>query len=626
MCGIVGAACALPYRLSVSPARLAHMRDLLTHRGPDDAGIWSTPNVALAHRRLSILDPTPAGHQPMLTPDARHALVYNGELYNDTELRHRLARQGVTFASNCDTETLLAVLARFGSDAAEHLRGMYAFAYLDLAAQRLTLARDPLGIKPLYYWIGPAGDHLELVFASEPRAILAHPHVPARPDLHAINHYLTTIRTTLTDHTLFEGVRTVRPGQWLTFDLRDPTLDPDICDNSLITRAPDATTREIVERSIVAHLRTDVPLCSLLSGGLDSTIIAAVSAQHHSGLHTYCAGSPEPASDTDDLACARRAAQALGLAHTQTIIDHHAFSELWPSLITRLGVPLSTPNEVAINAVARDLKSASHTVALSGEGADELFAGYDHSLALARDFHARNPHASLSDMARFEIEANAWIPTSLKPAALTDRFTLDTDRDELLACELEREFRWCERAAAAAASGTSQDRRLHHHLLFQQRVNLAGLLQRLDTSTMLESVEGRTPLADAVVAAHARSLSMDALINWRTDRVETHVETKIPLRRAFADMIPAEPLARPKASFPLPFQEWMHTLAPRVRSSTLVRDIFSTAAIEIVAQNPGSAWRIAWPMINLALWDAAIFGSRGGIDTNNNARAEARAL
>ncbi len=620
MCGIVGAACALPHRLSVSPARLVQMRDLLTHRGPDDAGIWTTRNVALAHRRLSILDPTPAGHQPMLTPDARHALVYNGELYNDTELRQRLARQGVTFASNCDTETLLAVLARFNSDAARHLRGMYAFAYLDLAAQRLTLARDPLGIKPLYYWIGPAGDHFELVFASEPRAILAHPHVPARPDLHAINHYLTTIRTTLADQTLFEGVRTVRPGQWLTFDLRDPTLTPDIHDNSLINRVPDATTRDIVERSIVAHLRTDVPLCSLLSGGLDSTIIAAVAAQHHSGLHTYCAGSLDPTSDTDDLACARRAAQALGLAHTQTIIDHHAFSEHWPSLITRLGVPLTTPNEVAINAVARELKSAGHTVALSGEGADELFAGYDHSLAMARDFHASNPSASLSDMARFEIESNAWIPTSLKPAALTDRFTLDTSRDELLTGELEREFRWCERAAAA--SGAPQDRRLYLHLLLQQRVNLAGLLQRLDTSTMLESVEGRTPLADAVVATHARSLCMGSLISWNDDRVET----KIPLRRVFSGMIPAEPLARAKASFPLPFQEWMHTLAPRVRSSTLVRDIFSTAAIEIVAQNPASAWRIAWPMINLALWDVAVFGSSPSIHKNNNAQAEARAL
>jgi asparagine synthase (glutamine-hydrolysing) len=192
VCGILGLAGPnLPDDLTV-----AHLRDLMSHRGPDGSGLWRSPGVVLAHRRLAVIDPTPAGEQPMTLPDGS-ALVYNGELYNDAEVRASLAERGIRFRTTCDTETVLHALPAWGTGALAKFRGMYALAFFDAPAQRIILARDPLGIKPLYCRLGPIAGAQALVFASDLRAILACPGVMARPDVGAVSGYLTTIRTTM---------------------------------------------------------------------------------------------------------------------------------------------------------------------------------------------------------------------------------------------------------------------------------------------------------------------------------------------------------------------------------------------------------------------------------------------
>ncbi len=572
----------------------------MTHRGPDGSGLLFAGGVGLGHRRLAVIDRSSAGDQPMVTRDGRHALVYNGELYNDAELRKALADAGVRFRSTSDAETLLESLALWGEGVLERLRGMFAFAWHDRVRRRLVLVRDGFGNKPLYWWMGATPGGIELVFASEVGAILHHPHVPVRPDWGGVSAYLSTIRTSLDGHTMFEGVRAVRAGECLTFDLSSDELP-----SRSRTVPPSGPARadigDVLSESVRRHMRADVPVCSMLSGGLDSTIIA-FEARGLGPLHTYAAGTPS-SDPGDDLACAQAVAEELKLRHTSVEVSREVFVERWREMIERLGVPLSTPNEVAINEVARRMRRDGFVVALSGEGADELFAGYDRPLTAARAALQGAERLSPELFAEMELAHNAWTPPGLKESLLHERVWRGLEGDARLHESLRRSFE----ASMEACGGEAlrgEDAAVRVMLEYQRRVNLAGLLGRLDTSTMLESIEGRTPFADACVLSSARALPTERLIAWRTEGALT----KVALRDAYEGRIPSIALRRAKASFPLPFTEWLDPLGAVVQESCLLRELFKHEAIEAVAGAPGASWRLAWPMINLALWGERWWG------------------
>ncbi|MFZ4576685.1 MAG: asparagine synthetase B family protein, partial [Phycisphaerales bacterium] len=334
-------------------------RDRMTHRGPDSHGLWSFENLALAHRRLMVIDPTDAGAQPMRS--ARGTLVYNGELYNDTDLRASLDHD---FRTRSDTETLLAFLDAKGRDALPLLRGMYALAYFNTADRTLLIARDPLGIKPLYYTRAEPGG---FAFASEIAPLLHCPGITREPDPVVLRAYLSTIRTPLGPRTCYEDIRTLRPGEWILIALDQP--DRALASGTTpLPPAPEGTTRDIVRASIRAHLRSDVPMCSLLSGGLDSSIIALETMQATSSLRTYCSGARTETTDLDDFRAARAVAAALATDHTEAPVTRELFIERWHAMTRASQIPMSTPNEVAINHVARTLRAAGNVVALSGEG------------------------------------------------------------------------------------------------------------------------------------------------------------------------------------------------------------------------------------------------------------------
>ncbi len=631
MCGILGIASTVGRSSPLSDEALCRLRDLMLHRGPDAAGIWRRRNIALAHRRLAVIDPSPAGAQPMLTapdPDtgeSRFALVYNGELYNDHELRRELTARGVRFRSDCDTETVLQSLATWGVEALNRFRGIFALAFYDSRLETLTLARDPLGVKPLYYWRDPR----QLIFASEPRPILAHPDVTPAPNPRMVSAYLTTIRTALWDETLFQGLYTLRPGEMLRCDLSGHRIvlkastwwnaGPPNRSNSAITPSQAAhSLKTALEDSVSRQLRSDVPTCALLSGGLDSSVIAALARTRAPDLRTFCAGSPLPfdcAQDQSqcDLSCARKVARALHTNHAEALVTRESFIQRWPDMIRRMGTPLSTPNEVAINAVAQRLRADGCVVTLSGEGADELFAGYELPMDQAAEF-IRSGAPDLSPAA-FEASSHSWIPSDFKPGLLETHAWDACEQDRWLAEVYHREF-----ALAAEESGAPD---LAAHLALHRRINLTGLLARLDSATMLASVEGRTPYADSEVALLAHSLPIrlkyrppwdDAddrpptetqsspLATATLTRARSRSRTKMVLRDAFAGVIPDLPLERPKASFPLPFQQWMGDLAPVLQRSGFAKEIFSAPAIIAVSQQPEKLWRLAWPMINIALW------------------------
>lgn len=618
MCGLVGIASSIGHRPALNAAGLLFLRDCLAHRGPDGAGLWDGGHVLLAHRRLAVIDLSAAAAQPFHSRDESGVMVYNGELYNEPELRSGLANAWPLRTSS-DTEVLIESLVRDGLAAIGRLRGMFAFAFVDRRAQTLTLARDPLGIKPLYWTrLASTDGASEVAFASE-ASVLAEMRRRSstntlKPDLVAISGYLTTIRSTLDDRTLFQDIQIVRPGEVLTFDLRTPSLamqrtriDVDGVMNHLGETWADPTqaVRHAVQDSLRRHLRSDVPVCCLLSGGLDSSITAMLAAGHVKELRTYCAGavaSKDAASDGTrteaDFEFARRMAGTLRVVHTDVVIDQPAFDQNWPEMVERLGVPLSTPNEVAIRAVSKRLRADGFVVAVSGEGADELFAGYDLPLrAVMKVIEERGRRSvDASTLANVLLASASWIPVERKAHVMSNQAWREAQHDAALTSFVER---------ALSTAGTDvRDLDTHGALAMSQRwirrVNLEGLLLRLDTAMMLEGVEGRTPFADVAVAALAESLPMTARFDPTAD--DDLPSTKRVLRRAFASDLPPDVLRRPKASFPLPFQGWMAGSAQVLTRSAWLGDTIRPEVLRQVEADPASHWTLAWPLINLGLW------------------------
>lgn len=614
MCGIFGIVARRGEKPSLTHAHAARLRDLLAHRGPDAAGLLHIRNALLTHRRLAVIDPSPAGRQPLSTPDGRFHLVYNGELYNDAELRRELASRGARFASNCDAETVLLAFSHWGIEAFARMRGMFALAVFDAHKNLLTLARDPLGIKPLYFHTNSR----EIAFASEPAPILALPDGPSAPNMPMISAYLSTIRTVLANDTMYEGLFALAPGQMAQCDLDGATPTVRLLEywtpnaprgRSWNIRPGDAAdlVRAVLEDSVARHLRADVPTCALLSGGLDSVITTSIAARRHPDLRTYCAGSPSD-DESDDLHVARRVAESLHVRHSQALVTRESFGRDWPDMVRRLQTPLSTPNEVAIHAVASQLRDDGCVVTLSGEGADELFAGYDGPIRAAMESLESARCVSPADHARAALDAASWITSGEKASVLTEAAWDAAGADRALLGFYEREFVRCVDESACDAPS------LDAHLILTRRINLTGLLQRLDTATMMAGVEGRTPFADVAVATLAESLPTHLKYapepGTASGAVATATlpRTKRVLREAFALAVPEEVRLRPKASFPLPFQEWLPDHAGTLRDSSFLRALVRRDILDAVADDPNRHWRCAWPLINLALWGEPRWG------------------
>ena len=608
MCGILGL--ALPRGENADALRDPFERALgrLEHRGPDGRGTLVHQNLALGHTRLAVRDPgSSAAAQPMATPCGRYRLVYNGELYDDSawrrDLEHDvLARtKGRGFRSSCDAETLLWILAIRGVGALDRLRGMYAFAFVDTVRETVLLARDPLGVKPLVVASTRRGG---FAFASETRALLALPDVAVEPDIEMLSAYLATSRRSAYGRTMFRGVRSVAPGDVLRVALDRPGREPvRIADGRRCAAPADGGAgcdelAEIVDDSVDSHLVSDVPLCSLLSGGLDSAIITARAARRHHDLGTWCAfGVDEESEYGDDPAAARDMAAFAGTRHTAVPIHESDFAESWREHVAHLGEPLSTPNEIAISAISRALRQSGAIVALSGEGADELFGGYGDVLA------ALSTHASMDDppidAARFHLELTSWVSPAAQESILRPEYA---GALEFVIDETNDAYRVAQEAAGPRADP------LEVHLRMQRATNLTALLERLDAATMRHGVEGRTPFADVYVRRFAERLSMDRKFA-RAEEGSAH-RTKIALREAFRDALPRAIIERPKASFPMPFERWAAPVAREVARSPFLRSIVAQEILDRVAADPETHPRLAWLLGNLALFGAAVFEER----------------
>jgi asparagine synthase (glutamine-hydrolysing) len=586
MCGIAGA-----FGFACTPrderGAVQRMRDAMVHRGPDAAGIWQSSDrrVVLAHRRLSIVDTSTAGDQPMASEDGSVRLTCNGEIYNHAELRGALIAAGHRFRSRSDSEVIVHGFEEHGVDVVHALDGMFAFGLWDARGQRLVLARDRLGKKPLHY-VELGG---RLLFASELKALLAHPDVGRELDPVALDHYLTFANVPA-PRTLLAGIRKLPPGHvlvcsaargveirryWSVLDAAVPAAP--VAEGEAIERV-----RDLVRAAVKKRMMSDVPIGALLSGGLDSTTnVALMSDLTHQPVRTFSIGFTGfgPDENFHDLPYARAVAHQFGCDHTEVLITAEECRGFVPELAASLDEPLGDPACLPMHFVARAARAGGVTVVLVGEGSDEVFAGYDDmvragAVSLPRFARLRRlprfARRALHRVARI-VGAPAGRVDVLRRAAHDeplywglDVAFWDTEKDALLAPG----------ARAPAYASAAELVRAHYRELAMRRpradwlqqlswIELCNrlpeqLLMRVDKLTMAHSLEARAPFLDPALVSYALALPAELKIRGET--------TKYVLREAVRALVPAPVLARKKQGFRVPLPEWLRgELAPWAR-------------------------------------------------------------
>ena len=550
----------------------------LAHRGPDDSGFHVGPGVALGFRRLAIMDPSPRGHQPMCSADGRYWLVFNGEVYNFRELGATLAAQGVVLRSACDTEVVLELLARRGVDALDDLRGMYALVLYDSVEGELLAARDPFGIKPLYY----AWQDGVLRLASE-RKVLA-PAVSGDPvDPDAVR-LLLAFSFVPPPHTMSADIRSVPPGHTLRARHGEPpTLTPSTRPAFRPVRpgratrpaTPDAVL-DALRDSVGLHLRSDVPVGAFLSGGIDSAAICALAAEQHPGMDVFTVGFDR--AGFSEVALAQDTAAALGLSHHGLQVDVDEFVECLPRIVWHLDDPLGDASAVPLWFVAR--MARRHVgVVLSGEGADELFGGY-HNHRAAVESRARDVPPDYIGGEHVFVRGEVGDVARGGSASVDD--VVGPVKEQARAAGLD------------VVAGMQ---------LVDLRAWLPGdILTKADRLTMAHGLELRVPFLDRRVAEVAATLSPGDKIVGPT--------TKYSLRRAVADLLPPAVAERPKLGFPVPIGHWLRGelfgFADNLfREAEVDRYIRRDVALDLLRRYRSGEdfdWRKLWVLVSFCVW------------------------
>lgn len=603
-------------------AAAERMTDAMTARGPDGRGIFVRNNVLLGHRRLAIRDAA-GGHQPMTTANGRFALTYNGELYNDAELRNELTeRHGVVFRTQCDTETVLQAYAAWGNDCVDHLRGEFAFVAVDLLAGTSLFARDRCGVKPLYFTaVGTT-----LLAASSIAALLEHPDVQCRPNFRSISHYLSSFRLTLGRETMYEGVYQLQPGERLRLNAGRVRIERywDLPTENATIKLEEAV--ELLEAELDDSVKrrqvSDRPVGMLLSGGVDSAVIASSMSDVAGSFVARTAGS--------EVADAIETAHSVGCDLSPVAPTSEQFRESWRTLVRESRLPCSTPSDPVILTLSESLKRHVD-VALGGEGADELLCGYGAQHWAGEDYARQNAkkvwridnaHSSAElfqsklkqtyGKSRFDspvelfLAGNSLVSSDAKPTLLSF--------DAWNAAEQDAAIRPIYEAAAGDVDEESASRRVYRLI---HRINLEGQLSRLDTATMQASLETRVPYTDHELCETMATVPFREHIRVtpgenpnRTaaelDRTDA-LETKRVLRSAARRRLPLNIANRRKQSFPTPVFEWLGgpwatDVSRKFCSSPFARELIRTETLAELVVAPERAGALLWPLTNLVEW------------------------
>jgi asparagine synthase (glutamine-hydrolysing) len=569
VCGLlafVGAAAHSADDVADEVARASH---LMRHRGPDEPGTWADPAgaVVFGFNRLSIID-IAHSHQPLRwgppeTPD-RYELVFNGEIYNYLELRAELAeRHGAVFATDGDGEAIVAAYHHWGADALTRLRGMFAFALWDTVTRELFCARDPFGIKPLFVATGAGGTAV----ASEKKCLLELAELirfDTAIDDRAVQHY-TVLQYVPEPETLHRGVRRLESGCYAR--IRPDRPEPDVTryfvprfEATPITRDDEQARYDeitaVLEDSVAKHMRADVTVGAFLSGGIDSTAIAALAIRHNPRLITFTTGFEREGFSEIDVAVA--SAEAIGARHVAKVVKPDEFVAALPEIVWYLDEPVADPALVPLFFVAREARKHVKVV-LSGEGADELFGGY----TIYREPLSLKPFNYLPGPLRRSMgKVSKPLPDGMRGKSLLHRGSLTLEeryygnarsfsdaqlRGVLPGFRPEWTHTDVTAPVYAESAGWDPVARMQHIDLFTW---LRGdILVKADKMTMANSLELRVPFLDPEVFAVASRLPVQAKI--------TRTTTKYALRRALEPIVPPHVLNRPKLGFPVPIRHWL---------------------------------------------------------------------
>ena len=612
------------------------MRDAMAARGPDDSGLVTERSFALAHRRLAIRDLS-ADAQPTFSSNNRFVIVFNGEIYNDSEIRKQLVDRGVVLKSRCDTEILAEAWAAWGQGCIDKLRGMFAFGVVDRRTDECWLVRDRSGVKPLFY----SEQGGELVFASSIAAIRKHPRVHSQPNFAAIRHYMQTLRLTLGRDTVFKNIYTLRPAE-IIHVVPDRPLKHRIYWELPHQSGEDVPFEEAVEKlqsciekSVKIRLQSDVPVGMMMSGGVDSNTLATFARKHHAQEFVgVCGGGVDPAVSEEggDFHFAHDCASQMGIGYRETRVQEDKYLGTWEQLISQYETPLSTPTDAIIFHIAQELKQAVG-VALGGEGADEAFCGYatahwsgrdfersiaqgasvvpQHKSAIQESMLRQYGRASFASASDHYLSTNGLIPNAAQQQLFSPSYFSNVERstedyyDQLF-----------------ARQGDVSMTEKYARILFQ--VNLESLLGRLDSATMAHGLEARVPYTDHLLVEQAFRMPLDFKIDicpsekkpWLSSLELTQrgsVRSKRILRTIASRLMPARLALRPKKSFPTPLPTWLHTnwqswIADKFRSSSFAQEVFQKDQLNEIANAPSHLALWKWPVLNTIMWGDHCFG------------------
>ena len=628
MCGICGILDLNGRRPSERDLRA--MSNVLRHRGPDDQDEFVSGPLAMAFRRLSIVD-VAGGRQPMANEDGTIWIVFNGEIYNDPELRPLLRQRGHCYATNSDTETILHLYEEYGVDCVHHLRGMFAFAIWDTRTRNLFCARDRLGIKPFYYRL----DQDRFAFASEIKSLLEardfRPRLNRRvlPEFFALGYISSP-------ETMFEGIFKLPPGHRLLFDLSREDKEPRIAqywDLDIASRTPEVKESDYIEQfselfteAVRTHLRSDVPLGVFLSGGLDSSAIAAVVASlRDEPLQTFSVGYSE--DQYSELPYARQVAQHVGAEHNEIVLGPEEFFGSLPQMIWHEDEPLVWPSSVALGHVAR-LAREKVKVVLTGEGADEILAGYLKyrvtlwNLRFGPAYWRLMPN-TLRQAVRRALASRLfpdWAQRKLRHSFLTypeafeqiyfDNFYSVFPQDQqsqVFSSSILEELR--ERnpyvnSMRFFASSTEGAELLSRLLYLDIKTYLVELLMKQDQMSMAASIESRVPFLDHKLVEFTAGVPARHKVRGFAG--------KYLLREAMTGRLPAAVLNRNKKGFPTPIQPWLRNQLfervggiltdGRLAERQIVNPAYIVNLLAALREGSSSAAEGCWRLLNFELW------------------------
>ncbi|MGD0213989.1 MAG: asparagine synthase (glutamine-hydrolyzing) [Terriglobales bacterium] len=630
MCGIAGIL-EFGRDARANAAALREMCRVITHRGPDDDGFYTDGALGIGMRRLSIVD-VAGGHQPISNEDGTLWIVFNGEIYNHLALREQLIARGHRYSTHSDTETVIHLFEEYGEDCVQHLRGMFAFAIWNRNTKTLFIARDRLGIKPLYYKLTPE----RLLFGSEIKAVLAHGGIRPEFNRAALPEYLA-FGYLSGEESFYNGILKLLPGRTLTIGPEGQAqirqywdLDTSRAHESGVDSYDESyyvhSYRELLEGAVQSHLMSDVPLGVFLSGGVDSSAVAALMTKLRSEpVETFSVGYTE--QTYSELPFARTVSDHIHSRHHEVLVSEQQFFGALPHLIWHEDEPIVWPSSVSLYFVAR-LARERVTVVLTGEGADETLAGYTRyaftlkNAAMDRAYRSvvpsfvrrglRNTLATSSvfgatlrrklDHTFLARDGNSWA------SFYFDNFFSafgEAEQTGLLTNEFARET-----APSTAYKHVldywnhSSGEMLQRLLYTDIKTYLVELLMKQDNMSMAASIESRVPFLDHVLVEFATRIPRDVQIQG--------LAGKRILKKAVEDLLPHSILYRPKLGFPTPWSGWL--AGPRLETiremlleaRSLNRGYFRREAIEKLfdehrAQHRDNYDRI-WRLLNLELW------------------------